>query len=89
MFGSVPLARKSHTSPLVNPEPEMGTSGPCVEVVAGVTTPPAGLMIAAICGDGTDVNDRLSDPLPVTGWLRTNPVPLVLIELIVAPEGIP
>ena len=79
MFGSVPVARKSHTSPLVNPEPEMGTSGPWVAVIAGVTTLPAGLMIATICGDGTDVNDRFADPLIVAGWLSVKPDPLELI----------
>jgi hypothetical protein len=66
----------------------MGTSGPCEEVDAGVTTPPAGLTSAMICGDGTDVNARLGEPLAVAAWLRVTDV-LPLIALIVVPDGTP
>lgn len=58
-------------------------------MVAGVTTPPAGSMIAAICGDGTDVNDKLCNPLAVAGWLRVNPEPLLLICAITVPDVMP
>jgi hypothetical protein len=84
------VARKSNTPLELNPcEPGRIVSGPCVDVVAGVGTPPVGLMTAMICGDGTDVNVRLCGPLPVAFSRRVKPEPLALTVLIVSPEGMP
>jgi hypothetical protein len=50
-FWSVVLKRKSNTPVLLKPcEPGMIVSGPFVDVVGGVTTPPAGSMSATTCG---------------------------------------